>query len=137
MKIVLMHRKMDHWTGYSPLADSCAAITSFSQNFLCIVYSKSYCHLTYGWIGQNTCIPSLGCRWWWPMGQTGDEMRGSLRSAHRQIGTTKKRVGCAHTWVWASISYPKSQSLQSCGYPQQILQRWVHTVLSSLDLSCH
>jgi metal-dependent hydrolase (beta-lactamase superfamily II) len=22
MKIVLMHRKMDHWTGYSPLAES-------------------------------------------------------------------------------------------------------------------
>lgn len=88
MKIVLMHRKMDHWTGYSPLADSCAAITSFSQNFLFTVYSKIYCHLMYGWIGQNTRIPSLSCRWWWPMGQTGDEMRGSLRSARRQIGTT-------------------------------------------------
>jgi len=48
IKIVLMHRKMDHWTGYSPLADSCAAITSFSQNFLFIVYNKSYCHLIYG-----------------------------------------------------------------------------------------
>lgn len=48
MKMVLMHRKMDHWTGYSSLADSCAAITSFSQNFLLTVYSKSYCHLTYG-----------------------------------------------------------------------------------------
>lgn len=88
MKIVLMHRKMGHWTGYSPLADSCAAITSFPQNFLFTVYSKIYCHLMCGWIGQNTCIPSLGCRWWWPTGQTGDEMRGSLRSAHRQIGTT-------------------------------------------------
>jgi len=48
MKIVLMHRKMDHWTGYSPLADSCAAIASFSQNFIFTVYSKSYCHLMYG-----------------------------------------------------------------------------------------
>jgi hypothetical protein len=47
MKIVLMHRKINHWTGYSPLADSCAAITSFSQNFLLTVYSKSYCHLMY------------------------------------------------------------------------------------------
>lgn len=48
MKIVLMHRKMDHWTGYSPLRDTCAAITSFSQNFLFTVYSKSYCHRIYG-----------------------------------------------------------------------------------------
>ena len=33
MKIVLMHRKMDHWTEYSPLADSCAGIprTSYLQ----------------------------------------------------------------------------------------------------------
>ena len=88
MKIVLIHRKMDHWTGYSPLADSCVIVTSSSQNFLFTVHSKSYCHLMYGWIVQNIRIPSLGCRWWWPMGQTGDEMRGSLRSAHRQIGTT-------------------------------------------------
>lgn len=48
MKTVLMHRKMDHWTGYSPLADSCAAITNFSQNLLFTVYSKIYCHLIYG-----------------------------------------------------------------------------------------
>ena len=39
MKIVLMHRKMDHWTGYSPLADSCAAIASYSQNFVFTVHS--------------------------------------------------------------------------------------------------
>jgi hypothetical protein len=52
MKTALMHRKMDYWTEYNPLADSYVAATSFSPELL--IYSKQQKLLScYAWMKRT------------------------------------------------------------------------------------